>query len=200
VAASAAAAVALAATALSTATFTPVLAAARPANPAPAQATAKTDQTAKPAKTDQIAKPAKTGQAAKTAKTGKTKIDPVTIVSQYGNGKYMSVLNCEGIDTPPPIRLKGPGTPLTLKGTGPSAGETKAMSNPKLYQKVYKCTIVLEEKSLSVNKPECELSTGGPGSGHPGGGAGSAICHQKITLNTGFGGEAASVASHHPRG
>jgi len=205
VAASAAAAVALAATAMSTAAVTPVLAAARPAGTTPAKtAPAKAAPVkAAPAKASPVksangadTKAAKTGKTTKTGKTAKTKIDPVTIVSQYQNGKYMSVLHCQGISTPPPIRLKAPGTPLTLKGTGPSAGETAGLSTPPGYQNVYKCTIVVEERPVLVMKPRCELAPTGPGSGGPG----AAVCHQQVSISTGFGGEAASVARHHPRG
>jgi hypothetical protein len=188
VAASAAAAVALAATAMSAAAITPVLAAARPAGTAPAKVA--------PAKTS----PAKGVKTAKTGKGAKAKIDPVTIVSQYANGKYMSVLHCQGISTPPPIRLKGPGTPLTLKGTGPSAGETAGLSKPSGYQNVYKCTIVVEERPVLAMKPRCELAPSGPGAGGAGAGASATACHQRVSISTGFGGEAASVARHHPRG
>jgi hypothetical protein len=187
VAAGAAAAVALAATAMSTAAITPVLAAARPTGTTPAKSAPATSAKGTDGKT------IKTG---KTAKGAKTKIDPVTIVSQYANGKYMSVLHCQGISTPPPIRLKAPGTPLTLKGTGPSAGQTAGLSTPPGYQTVYKCTIVVQERPVLVLKPRCELAPTGPGSGGPG----AAVCHQQVSISTGFGGEAASVARHHPRG
>jgi hypothetical protein len=192
VAAGAAAAVALAATAMSTAAITPVLAAARPTGTTPAKAAPAKSVPATSAKgTD-----GNTIKTGKTAKGAKTKIDPVTIVSQYANGKYMSVLHCQGISTPPPIRLKAPGTPLTLKGTGPSAGETAGLSTPPGYQTVYKCTIVVQERPVLVLKPRCELAPTGPGSGGPG----AAVCHQQVSISTGFGGEAASVARHHPRG
>jgi hypothetical protein len=195
VAAGAAAAVALAATAMSTAAITPVLAAARPTGTTPAKSAPAKSVPATSAKgTD--AKTGKTIKTGKTAKGAKTKIDPVTIVSQYANGKYMSVLHCQGISTPPPIRLKAPGTPLTLKGTGPSAGQTAGLSTPPGYQTVYKCTIVVQERPVLVLKPRCELAPTGPGSGGPG----AAVCHQQVSISTGFGGEAASVARHHPRG
>ncbi|MGH3168054.1 MAG: hypothetical protein ACRDN0_19490, partial [Trebonia sp.] len=171
--------------AVGTAAFTPVLAAARPV---PGTAHAKGTAHAR----DKVQ--AKDKVHAKDV----TATDPVRIVSQYGHGKYMSILTCGGVDTPPPIRLKAPGAPLTLKGTGPSAGETKALSKPKAYMKVFKCTIMLDEKVPPT--PGCELAAGGPGSGGPGdSGTGAAACHRQVTLNTGFGGEAASVALHHPR-
>jgi hypothetical protein len=183
VAASAAVTVALAVAAVGAAAPTAVLAAARPA---PGTSHAKGARThAAPAK----ASSAKDGSNKRRASE---KGDPVTIVSQFGDGKYLSVLTCHGVDTPPPIRLNAPGTPLTLTGTGPSAVETASLNKPKAYAEVYTCTIVLREKRLTAT-PTCELATGGPGGS-------AAACHQKITLNTGFGGEAASVALHHPRG
>lgn len=36
----------------------------------------------------------------------RAKTDPVTIVSQFAHGKYMSILTCQAKSAPPPVRLK----------------------------------------------------------------------------------------------
>jgi hypothetical protein len=124
---------------------------------------------------------------------------PVSIPSQYGSGQYVSVVNCQGGQVPPPVRLQQPNTPLHLTGTAPTPAVAKAMATRGRYKTVYTCNLVVQ-KQVPVPagkggglKP-CELGQGGAGGGKNG-----AACHKPVTLNTGFGGAAGSVSAHHPR-
>jgi hypothetical protein len=150
-------------------------------------------------------------QAAKHAKVitakPRQRVDPVKIVSQYAAGEYVSIVTCRGTGAPPPLRLKAPGTPLTLTGTGPSAGVLQSLAKPGAYKNVYTCTIVIKKRVPPAPREatlrQCELGHGGGTSGTGTGGTGGArtpVCHETVTLNTGFGGEARAVASHHPAG
>jgi hypothetical protein len=119
-------------------------------------------------------------------------VDPVRNVSQYASGTYVSIVTCHGNGAPPPLRLNAPGTPLTLSGTGPSAGVLQALAKPKAYKNVYTCTIVIKQRVPRPPKAaphKCELGVSGMQ---------SPVCHGTVTLNTGFGGAAGAVARHHP--
>lgn len=105
------------------------------------------------------------------AKTARQASDPVLILSQFGRGEYVSIVQCHGVKVPPPLRLRKAGSPLTLVGTKPSAAETKAIAKPGPYKTVYTCTIVVKKKT--------------PVKRH-------------VTVSTGFGGAASSVSRHHP--
>ena len=134
-------------------------------------------------------------------------LSTANIAGETDGGKYLTVVHCAGVDTPPPIRIDRPGTPLTASGTGPSAGLLKMLSKPNPYKTVYTCTVNIELKvTVPVappKKPHCELSpsggTTGGGTGGSGGGrhTGTA-CTKSVTLNTGFGGMAGQVAHHRP--
>lgn len=102
--------------------------------------------------------------------------DPViNIVSQNQSGKFVSQVSCRGAHVPPPLHLRAPGAPLTLSGTGPSAGVSRALRKPKAYVTVYTCTIVIKQRVVKKRFP-------------------------KVTVSTGFGGEAGHVSRHHPAG
>jgi len=118
-----------------------------------------------------------------------TVTDP--IASQFG-GEYVTTVRCTGAGAPPPIRLRLPGTPLTLRGTGPAAGVYQMLSRPNAYTTVYTCTIVVQKRvPARPAKPRCEL---------PAPGGTNAPCTRVVTLNTGFGGAARAIAGHHPAG
>lgn len=113
---------------------------------------------------------------------------PVRIVSQYGNGQYVSVVHCQSGRVPPPLRIRKPGVPLHLAGQRPAPAVVKSMGQ---YKPVYRCTLVIEKKPFKPGKgggiKPCEHVRP---SMH-------GRCH--VTLNTGFGGEAGKVAGHRPR-
>jgi hypothetical protein len=119
-----------------------------------------------------------------------------TAIAGYsGGGKYVTVVHCTGAATPPPIRLGQPGTPLTAKGVGPSAGILAMLKKPNPYKTIYTCTVTVEQQTAP--KPQrpraaaaCEIAGG---AGH-----GGTVCTRSVTLNTGFGGMAGRVAGHHP--
>lgn len=193
------AAVALATAALATAaaaatTVTPALAAGHPIM-AP-----MTAAHAKPAKAQSTTARATKARATTARAAGKkhAKTDPLKIISLYGGGKYMSVVTCKGTKVPPPLHLKASGSPITLRGVVPSAAELESVTKNRSYTTVYTCTIVVEEdspapaKARPKPKPTCELPVSGSSPAN--------ACHRKVALNTGFGGEAASVAHHHPHG
>ena len=200
---------ALTAVALTTAaatTVTPALAAGHPIM-APMTAAHATTRNSAPAHGQLTpAKPAKarstTARATTARAAGKkhAKTDPLKIVSLYGGGKYMSVVTCKGTKVPPPLHLKASGSPLTLRGLVPSAAQLESVTKNRTYTTVYTCTVVVEEDSPAPAKatpkpkpkPTCELPVSGSSPAN--------ACHRKVALNTGFGGEAASVAHHHPHG
>jgi hypothetical protein len=130
--------------------------------------------------------------------TRRTLADVIT--SDFGDGgKYVTVVRCTGtVPTPPPVRLARLDDPLTVRGARPTAAVVKLLAKPKAYKTVYTCTVTVKEKVPAakkkthlVAKKSCEL---GLGRGWWRG------CHPVVILNTGFGGEAGPVASHHPAG
>jgi hypothetical protein len=173
---------AAAATLATVASNVPALAASRPAAAHPAGP-------AKPAVQARTA----AERAARTAQAQAPGFSSTTIAGFYANGKYVTVVHCAGQDSPPPVQLGQPGTPLTAKGVGPSAGILAMLKKPNPYKTIYQCTVTVELRAAvkpKKAKPACELATGGSKSG---------VCATKaVTLNTGFGGMAAQVGSHHP--
>jgi hypothetical protein len=144
-------------------------------------------------------RPAAHGKAKHQAKP--TVADVIT--SQLGDGgKYVTVVRCTGsVSAPPPVTLARLDDPLTVRGTRPTAGVIKQLAKPKTYKTVYSCTVTVKEKAPVPAKPGkprkthpvgCELGQGRPW-------IGGRSCH-RVILNTGFGGEAGPVASHHPAG
>jgi hypothetical protein len=140
--------------------------------------------------------PAKT--SAKQAKP--TSSLPTEIASELDGGKYVTVVRCQGVDSPPPVHLGKPGTPLIVSGGGPSTAIAKMLKQADPYKDIYTCTILVEEKvpakpaavtkKIAAHKVRgCEIATGG-----------GARCTKKVTLNTGFGGLAPQVTHHHPAG
>jgi hypothetical protein len=128
---------------------------------------------------------------------------PDVIASQFGGGKYVTVVRCSGsTSTPPPVRLARLDDPLTVRGAHPSAAVIKLLAKPKSYKTIYTCTVVVEvrvpaAKKKTTSKKSCELGAAGGG----GGGTGrNHSCHHVIILDTGFGGEAGPVSGHHPAG
>jgi hypothetical protein len=135
------------------------------------------------------------------------------IAAESDGGKYLTVVHCRGVDTPPPVRVGAPGMPLTAYGSGPSAALLKMLQKPNPYKTVYTCTVNIELKAqakpakpgmpakpvkkATVTKPSCEIGTG---AGPAGSGRTPKGCTKSVTLNTGFGGMAAQVAGHHPAG
>jgi len=124
-----------------------------------------------------------------------------TIGSELDDGTYTTVVHCQGVDSPPPITLAKPGTPLTVNGVGPSAAILKMFQKPSPYKTIYTCTVIVREKvpakprkvtavkSVPAHKPGCEIAP-----------RGRAGCTKLVTLNTGFGGLAPQVKDHHPAG
>jgi hypothetical protein len=133
---------------------------------------------------------------------------PTEIASEFDGGKYVTIVQCQGVDSPPPVRLGQPGTPLTVSGVGPSAAIFKMLKQADPYKNVYTCTVLVKEKvpakpradvtkkikAHKVRGSGCEIATGGNATG------GNTRCTKKVTLNTGFGGLAAQVKRHHPAG
>jgi hypothetical protein len=126
---------------------------------------------------------------------------PTEIASELDGGKYVTVVRCQGVDSPPPVHLGKPGTPLIVSGGGPSAAISKMLKQADPYKEVYTCTVLVEEKvpakpraavtkKIAAHKVRgCEIAAGG-----------STRCTKKVTLNTGFGGLAPRVKQHHPAG
>lgn len=160
--------------------------------------TALTTATGKahPATAEKARKPPKTEKATSKDHRGKA-ADPVRIVTQYASGTYVTVVTCTGAHVPPPIHIGAPGTPLTAHGTGPSAGVLRTLSKPKGYTTVYTCTVVVKKRVPAVTaKRVCEIPGSASGSGSSSGRTG--VCRRTVTISTGFGGKAPSVARHHP--
>ncbi len=138
---------------------------------------------------------------------------PTEIASEFDGGKYVTIVQCQGVDSPPPVRLGQPGTPLTVSGVGPSAAIFKMLKQADPYKNVYTCTVLVKEKvpakpradvtkkikAHKVRGSGCEIATGGNATGGNATG-GNARCTKKVTLNTGFGGLAGQVKRHHPAG
>jgi hypothetical protein len=147
-------------------------------------------------------RPAEHAAKTRTAGHGKVKhhVKPTpadVITSQLGHGgKYVTVVRCTGsVPTPPPVTLAQLNDPLTVRGGHPTAGVIKQLARPKTYRTVYSCTVTVKEKVPTPKKKThpagCELGKGAPTS--------RKSCH-RVVLNTGFGGEAGTVAHHHPAG
>lgn len=198
----AAAALATAATAtMVAATVAPAVAAPRPAAAHPA-VHVKTPTTAQPVKTPNFL--------------------PTQNASEFDHGKYVTVVHCVGVDSPPPVRVGTAGVPLIVSGTGPSAAVFAMLKKADPYKTIYTCTVNVEEHipakpALAVSKKVaehwagCELPAGGgkPGTGGTSGTSGKGWmrgahgntgkrCTKRVTLNTGFGGRARQVRNHRP--
>jgi hypothetical protein len=88
----------------------------------------------------------------------------------------VTTVSCSSTVTPPPVRVGVPGAPLTLSGTGPSAGAPTRLKKPGGYKTVFTCIIVVKKRVAKK------------------------FHLRKVIISTGFGGEAGSVARHHPAG
>lgn len=136
------------------------------AKPAAARTTAKTT--------------AKATAEAKAKAKAKAKADPadppIAFATEFRGGQFVTLVSCSSKVTPPPVRVGVPGAPLTLSGTGPSAGAATLLKKPGGYKTVYTCTIVVKKR---VQKK---------------------IHLRKVRISTGFGGKAGSVGRHHPAG
>jgi hypothetical protein len=190
---------AVAATLATAAAATMAAATTGPAMAAPRSVTAHPAAHAKSA----TAHPSTT-QAKTTAQQAKlTSFLPTEIASELDGGKYVTIVSCHGVDSPPPVRLAKPGTPLTVSGDGPSAAIFKMLKQADPYKNIYTCTVLVKEKvpakpSAAVTKKiaahkvrgsACEIATGG-----------GTRCTKKVTVNTGFGALARQVKHHHPAG
>jgi uncharacterized membrane protein YgcG len=200
------------ATVAATAVIMPAMAAPRPASTHPAAAARSINRATTTVERAQLA-------AGQSAVIGLSSAD---IAAQTDGGKYLTVVHCRGVDTPPPIRVGEPGTPLTAYGTGSSAGLLKMLAEPNPYKTVYTCTVSIlvkpaakpakkHPKKADARKHSCELGTGsgasggtggtgGAGSGGSGSGGAKDHCTKSVTLNTGFGGMASQVGRHHVAG
>ncbi|HEY1670625.1 MAG TPA: hypothetical protein VGG54_33420 [Trebonia sp.] len=145
---------------------------------------------------------ARTAPAKATGKQAKPASSlPTEIASEIDGGKYVTVVRCQGVDSPPPVHLGKPGTPLIVSGGGPSSAISKMLKQADPYKDIYTCTVLVEEKvpakpraavtkKIAAHKVRgCEIATGG-----------GTRCTKKVTLNTGFGGLAPQVKQHHPAG
>jgi hypothetical protein len=151
-------------------------------------------------------RPADHATLARTAAHGKANHHPRraladVITSDFGDsGKYVTVVRCTGtVSTPPSVRLARLDDPLTVRGARPATAVVKLLAKPNAYKTVYTCTVIVKEKvpparTLPPAKKSCEVGTG------RGWAAWWRSCHPEVILNTGFGGEAGPVASHHPAG
>jgi hypothetical protein len=190
---------AVAATLATAAAATMAAATTGPAMAAPRSVTAHPAAHAKSA----TAHPSTT-QAKTTAQQAKlTSFLPTEIASELDGGKYVTIVSCHGVDSPPPVRLAKPGTPLTVSGDGPSAAIFKMLKQADPYKNIYTCTVLVKEKvpakpsaavtkkiaAHKVRKSACEIATGG-----------GTRCTKKVTLDTGFGGLARQVKHHRPAG
>jgi hypothetical protein len=128
-----------------------------------------------------VAAPGKAGHQAKppaktTPKAAPKADPPITFDSEFNGGQFVTLVSCSSTVTPPPVSVGVPGAPLTLHGTGPSAGAATLLTKPGGYKTVYVCTIIVKKR---VTKK---------------------FHLRKVVISTGFGGEAGSVARHHPAG
>ena len=71
---------------------------------------------------------------------------PTEIASELDGGKYVTVVRCQGVDSPPPVHLGKPGTPLIVSGGGPSTAISKMLKQADPYKEIYTCTVLVEEK------------------------------------------------------
>jgi len=186
----------------------PAMAAPRPATTQPAAPARSINRATTTVERAQLA-------AGQSAVVGLSSAD---IAAQTDGGKYLTVVHCRGVDTPPPIRVGEPGTPLTAYGTGSSAGLLKMLAKPNPYKTIYTCTVSVEvkppakpakkpAKKADTRKHACELGTGSGAAGGTGGTGGTGSgggakdrCTKSVTLNTGFGGMASQVGRHHVAG
>jgi hypothetical protein len=190
---------AVAATLATAAAATMAAATTGPAMAAPRSVTAHPAAQAKTATAH-----ASTTQAKTPAQQAKlTSFLPTQIASELDGGKYVTIVRCQGVDSPPPIHLAKSGTPLTVSGVGPSAAIFKMLKQADPYKNIYTCTVLVKEKvpakpsaavtkkiaAHKVRKSACEIATGG-----------STRCTKKVTLDTGFGGLARQVKHHRPAG
>jgi len=184
------------ATMAAAATIVPAMAAPRPAAHAAQAAHGKT--TAAHGKATTAARQAKLTTAAQQAKLAG--FAPAESTSQLDGGKYVTIVHCLGVDSPPTVHLDRPGTPLIVSGGGPSSATLKMLKQHDPYKTVYTCTLLVEEKvpakpkaaapkKVAAHKAGCEIATGG-----------GKTCTKKVTLNTGFGGLARQVKNHRPAG
>jgi hypothetical protein len=180
------AATAVTATMAAAVAIVPAMAAPRPAAAHPA-AHARIKAAAQHART--------TAQRATT-----TSARPTEIASELDGGRYVTIVHCQGVDSPPPVHLGSPGTPLIVNGVGPSAAVFKMLKQQDPYKNIYTCTVLVKEKipgkarpavpkKVAAHKAGCEITAGG-----------GRTCTKKVTLNTGFGGLARQVRNHHPAG
>jgi hypothetical protein len=174
------------ATMAAAATIVPAMAAPHPAATAPA-------------------KPAKATTTTAHAKLASSL--PTQVASELDGGKYVTIVHCQGVDSPPPVHLASPGAPLTITGGGPSAAVFKMLNQADPYKDIYSCTVLVKEKVPAKPKPAakahkagCEIRTASPTAALPGGRNGRNWCTKKVTLDTGFGGLARQVKNHHPAG
>jgi hypothetical protein len=143
---------------------------ARPAVRTAARTTATTTATTK----------AKAKVKAKAKAKDKAKADPadppIAFDSEFNGGQFVTQVSCSSTVTPAPVHVGLPGAPLTLSGTGPSAGAAHLLTKPGGYKTVYVCTIIVKKRAAKK------------------------FHLRKVVISTGFGGEAGSVARHHPAG
>jgi len=134
-------------------------------------------------------------------RAGGTLADVIT--SDFGaGGKYVTVVRCAGAGSAPPsVRLARRDDPLTVRGAHPAASVVALLGQARAYKTVYTCTVIVKERvPPAKRKPprgatrSCELGAGRGWLGW------WRSCHHEVILNTGFGGEAGPVASHHPAG
>jgi hypothetical protein len=140
--------------------------------------------------------------------TAPGKVFPPTVIgSELDGGKYVTVVHCQGVDSPPPITLAKPATPLIVNGAGPSTAILKMLQKPNPYTTVYTCTVTVKEKKpakpkvaaprrgavRTAPKQGCVIMASGRANGR-------SRCPKDVTLNTGFGGRATQVKNHHPAG
>jgi hypothetical protein len=173
-------AAALAATATATVTILPAMAAPRPAS-----ARAAVRQGAGRPGTGRPATVAGRPRAAATAQRAMAAAPPaVEIPSELDGGTYVTVVQCSGpVDSPPPVTLLKPGTPLTVHGGGSSSAVLRLLKKPAAYRTVYTCRVIVREK---VPSPPAK--------------AAKRTRPRHVTINTGFGGMAPQVSLHHPAG
>lgn len=119
---------------------------------------------------------------------------PVKILSQDASGQYVSEVTCDGKAAPAPVRLNQPRTPIRLTGSALTPATARALARPRTYRQVYRCTIIVEKKA-----PVPAGKGGGVGTKCELPGKGGRLCTSDVTLNTGLGGAAHSVAGHHPK-
>jgi hypothetical protein len=134
---------------------------------------------------------------------------PTVIGSELRGGKYMTVVRCQGVDSPPSVTLDQPGRPLTVNGSGLSAAALKLASQSDPYKTIYTCLVTVEMKPSpkvkTAHRTGCEIwqgggREGGTGNSRESGASGRKGCTKPVTLNTGFGGLAPQVKGHHPAG